>query len=394
MKKLIVVMLASVMALSFTGCNDASGTVTTPALTVTPTTPTLTVSPTTPVPTEQITTNSSNTQQTKSDMESLRSDDDSYEGSIGPLLYSGSIASSITVYQYNIETGSKHEVFHFNNDKKYSTTIGLDINAIPCYQLKEIFSDDMNKMAVQWFNATDSSRRVGWIDKNGVLTDITELIHPTTSDFSSIVPKDYSPIFTPDGQFMFVDGNAEKYIFVNVKTQELIRKEDIIHYKDTWKIDQTISEVLFLPNGKMVEVIDIRGGNDYAYRDFGEYMVDFRKINCTSGVAGFDLIGDSVVVGIGRVNGKTSIGKYGEGVTEANKYGNYDDGDWTAPVFDKLTPQTDYRLESCAHNSGQIVFIGTRGDDRGLFIINDGSGEQVVKKITEIPHDEKLLFWR
>lgn len=38
--------------------------------------------------------------------------------------------------------------------------------------------------------------------------------------------------------------------------------------------------------------------------------------------------------------------------------------------------------------------IGTRGENRFLFIIEDGSGEQTVNQIAEIPKDEHLLFWR
>ena len=114
----------------------------------------------------------------------------------------------------------------------------------------------------------------------------------------------------------------------------------------------------------------------------------------SGGVAGYDLIDNAVVVGIGKVDNENSIGKYGEGVTELGQYNQYDDGDWSDPVFEKLTPPTDYRLESCAYNNGQIVFIGTRGENRFMFIIDDGIGEQAVKQITELPMDEHLLFWR
>ena len=314
-----------------------------------------------------------------------------YDGSVGPLVYRGSIKDGLIIYQYDIESGEKQEVFSFNNDNNYSTTVRLDVNAIPCYQLKQLFSKDMSRMAVQWYNSSDSSRRVGWIDKEGYLTDISEIIHPTTTDFSSVVPDDSSPIFTPDGLFMFSNHNNEKYVFVDVDTQKVVREEDIMHDEDGY-FNNPIWDVLFLPNGKMVEVINVSA--DYSRIDFGEYKVDFHNNgNVTSGVGGYDLIGNAVVVGVGRVNGETSIGKYGEGVTGLGVYNEYS-VDWRDPVFEKLTPPTDYRLESCAYNNGQIVFIGTRGEDRFMFIINDGEGEQIVKQIARIPQDEHLLFWR
>lgn len=314
-----------------------------------------------------------------------------YDGSIGPLLYKGSIEDSLTVYQYAIETGEKQEVFSFDNDNNYSTTVGLDINAIPSYQLKQIFDKEMSKMAVQWYDSSDSSWRVGWTNKEGNLTDITGILHPATSDFTSVVPYDTSPIFTSDGLFMFSDHNNEKYVFVNTDTKEVIREEDVI--LDAY--NNPIWDVLLLPNGKMVKIISLRGDQNYTSCDFGEFKVIINNNNNFSGgVAGFDLIDNAVVVGIGKVDRENSIGKYGEGFTELGKYNQYDDGDWSNPVFEKLTPPTDYLLESCAYNNGQIVFIGTRGENRFLFIIEDGSGEQTVNQIAEIPKDEHLLFWR
>ena len=356
---------------------------------------------------EESTEDTSETMETEKSMESKSGSTALYNGDTGPLTYAGTIKDGFTVYQYNVANGEKKEVFSFDNSSMlYSTTVDLQVSALHTYQLKAIFSPDMSKLAVSWKDRTDGANKVGWIDKNGNLTNITDKIHPVTSDFSSIVPDDSTPIFTPEGQFMFSDHNAEKYIFVDVNTLEAVREEDVLRQKN---YDNPIWEVFILPNGKINAVIS-PGLGEYRYIDFGDIIVSIRGGVGIDGIRnlgayGFDFIDTGVVAGIlgerlGDFDVKTSIIKYGIGITAPDTNGVYfgeEDGKKNQeeqPKHIKLTPATDYRIESCAYHNGKICFIASRGEDRFFFLINDGMGEQEVKQVVAVPFEERLLFWR
>ena len=334
---------------------------------------------------EESTEDTSEAMETEKSMESKLGSTDLYNGDIGPLTYTGTIKDGFTVYQYNLANGEKKEVFSFDNSSMlYSTTVDLQVSALHTYQLKAIFSPDMSKLAVSWKDRTDGANKVGWIDKNGNLTNITDKIHPATSDFSSIVPDDSSPIFTPEGQFMFSDHNAEKYIFVDVNTFEVVRE------------------------GKINAVIT-PGLGEYRYVDFGDIIISIHGVDITGirtlGAYGFDFIDTGVIAGIlaeksGDFDVTTSIIKYGIGITAPDKNGVYSGEEDSKknqeeqPKHIKLTPATDYRIESCAYHNGKICFIASRGEDRFFFLINDGMGEQEVKQVVAVPFEERLLFWR
>lgn len=355
---------------------------------------------------EESTEDTSETMETEKSMESKSGSTALYNGDTGPLTYAGTIKDGFTVYQYNVANGEKKEVFSFDNSSMlYSTTVDLQVSALHTYQLKAIFSPDMSKLAVSWKDRTDGANKVGWIDKNGNLTNITDKIHPVTSDFSSIVPDDSSPIFTPEGQFMFSDHNAEKYIFVDVNTLEAVREEDVLRQKN---YDNPVWKVFILPNGKINPVIN-PGPIEYGYADFGDVIMSFKGIDITGirtrGAYGFDFIDTGVITGIlaeksGDFDVTTSIIKYGIGITAPDKSGRYSGEEDSKkdqegpPKHIKLTPATDYRIESCAYHNGKICFIASRGEERFFFLIDDGMGEQEVKQVVAVPFEERLLFWR
>lgn len=335
-----------------------------------------------------------------------------YDGSKGPLTYKGSVENGFTIYQYDIETGNKNEVFVFKNNHVFSAAAKYDAfntGILSCYQSKSFFSEDMTKFAVSWVSSTDSSNRVGWINKDDKLTDVTKAISPTSSDFTATTPKDYYPQFMQDGSFMYVDFNTKEYVYVDTETLGVIRRE-AIEERGTW--EDKLWDVIILPNGKKVTRVFGDSGRRPTI-DFGDYAVEFctnkyayaGSLPWSGQIAGYDLTNEGVIFGIGYKEDKnagvtrTSIAKYGPGITESeekldgkgNKYICYDS--FPKP-FVALTPTTEYNLESCAYNDGRIAFIGTRGSERYLFVIDDGDAEQSVKQVVAIPADERLLFWR
>ena len=332
-----------------------------------------------------------------------------YDGSKGPLTYKGSVENGFTIYQYDIETGNKNEVFLFKNNNVYSAAAKYDAfntGILSCYQSKSFFSKDMTKFAVSWVDSTDSSNRVGWINKDGKLTDVTKAISPTSSDFTATTPKDYYPQFMQDGSFMYVDFNTKEYVYVDAETLGVIRRE-AIEERGTW--EDKLWDVIILPNGKKVTRVFGDSGRRSTI-DFGDYAVEFctnkyayaGDLPWSGQIAGYDLTNEGVIFGIGYKEDsnagvtRTSIAKYGPGITEAKEYSSQYPVYYSSfpKPFVALTPTTEYNLESCAYNDGRIAFIGTRGSERYLFVIDDGDAEQSVKQVVAIPADESLLFWR
>lgn len=317
-----------------------------------------------------------------------------FDGNEGPIIMDGEFTSGFEVYQYLINSGEKKHIFSFtNNNRKYQAAIPFDTDILSSYQLQQLFSSDMSKMAVSWNEAEDSSKRVGWIDNEGRVMDVSNLIHPTTTGFSSLVPNDVSAIFSPEGYFFFVDMNKHSYCYVDVETLEIVKEEPIIveGIFDTEK-----SNIFFLPNGEKEDVIYPHYSTGVGI-NFGEYeIVLWGRDGRRSGIESYDFIDEGVAVGIGYdSDNRYYVGKYGRGFTELDENGEYyNDEKEHNPIFIRLTPTTDFVIDGCAYSYGKIAFTGQRGDARCLFVIDDSDGESTVTQIANLTATEQLLFWK
>lgn len=306
----------------------------------------------------------------------------------GSPNYEHSNSEPLTVYQYDIDTGSKTEVFTFDCREVFDedkvqithdfTTVDFKTSILPCYQLKQVFDSNVTKLAVQWFQTSDGSHRVGWVDKNGTVTDVTSAIHPATSDFSSQLPKDTSPIFTANNELMFIDKNANKYVYVDTNTLKVTKEvakednEDAVFLTSDGKPhsvkneEVVVAKFFLMDIGNSDQQLELHGGSD-------------------------DLINDGVVLARNRIDSVDYIIKYGVGFTQPNENNNY-----SPDQKIKLTGKTDYKLGRCSYHEGNIAFTGYRGNnERSLFMIKDGEGEQEVKTIsTSLSEGEELLFWK
>ena len=301
---------------------------------------------------------------------------------------------SFSISQYIVETGEEYEVFSYEGGV-FQTVIDFDVNWMPGYQLRELFSPDMTKMAVSWNDDQDGSKRVGWIDKNGNVTDISEKLHPSTTDFESTTPNDIAPIFTPNGEFFFVDTNTEKYCYVDVDDLSLTRTEEYIT-KTNYGITNNIYSILFLPDGSMTEMIDDRlvgGYPDYQSIHCNGNVFYVHRVNANwPGMLSYDFAGEDALVGVvkGNSNGGYYIGKYGKDITNPDRKYGYDLYDYDDYI--EITPDTEFKIDGCAYGYGKVAFTGVRGTDRGLFVVED-DGSKSVKKIADITSHDKILFW-
>lgn len=267
-----------------------------------------------------------------------------------------------------------NSVFSFTNDRHYRTTFCIDTMSFPAYFREQLFSTDMTKMAVNFWNQKDGSNRVGWVDANGILTDVSENIHPTTDGFSSMAPNDTNALFSPDGEFFFSDMNAEKYCYLDPETMQIVKEEPM----------ESQDRVVFLPKDHIRSAGITNKGSGANYKTTigdSSFYIEHEVLKP------WDYIDEAnQIVGIGahRINNNwcSFIGKYG-GDYSVNR-NNIDDL--------ILTPETDFDITACAYYDGKIAFSAQRGDDNELFIMEDNKGSEPIK-VASLDKYDRLFMW-
>ncbi|NBI09507.1 hypothetical protein D1641_05655 [Colidextribacter sp. OB.20] len=324
----------------------------------------------------------------------------------GPILMEGSLQQGFTAAQMDLSTGELKTVFTFYNDKQYQFPFGTD-GYLGCYFAQQLFDEKMTKLAVSWYNQTDSSQHVGWVDGDGNLTDVTEILHPHTTDFSSKIPHDNYALFSPDGYFVFTDLDKECYCFVDIDTMSVVDEvpymiDDSSYYSE--KFGNTAYRVVFMPNGSLkalwhTEDLNYAGANII---DFGDCCIELPDGGSSSHLTTWDCFGDEIILCTGHDSEGHFIAEIGKGIGEQKleKYGkmkgNYvwnlheSNGD---VVTIKITPHSDYRLERCAYSNGQIAFIGSRGSERFLFTVEEAENSNPTQ-IAPLESSWQLLFWK
>lgn len=332
---------------------------------------------------------------------------------VGPILIQGSFRTGFTAAQMNLSTGELENVFTFSNNNNYSFAFDTERqNYMSCYFTQQLFDEDMTKLAVSWLNSTDSSQHVGWIDRDGNLTDVTEILHPHTTDFSSKIPHNKYALFSPDGYFVFSDLESENYCFLDTDSMTIVKEvpfviDDSTYYSE--KYGNLAYQIVFMPNGNLKALWhtkDLYAGAHII--NFGEYYIDMPD---SSVLKTLDYLYDNRVLCIGKDDEGYYIAEIGEGIGELSSVGpigKFDEtiscwnyayhGDYTNHGRDgievlEITPHTDYRLECCTYSNGQIAFIGSRGNERFLFTVIDAENSSPTQ-ITSIDRSWQLLFWK
>lgn len=328
----------------------------------------------------------------------------------GPILIEGSFLEGFTAAQMNLSTGEMKTVFSFYNDKQYSFAFDTSKQYyLGSYFMQQLFDGDMTKLAVSWYDQSNSSSHVGWVDQEGNLTDVTALIHPNTSDFSSKVPQDRYALFSPDGYFFFTDMNEECYCYLDSKTMSIIKREPVIIEHGKYS-DTTVYNAVFMPNGSLSSVWHTNY-SDAIDVSFGDYSIAMPGPGSSAKFKACDYINDGVILCTGSIITYDELGYlqgYGDRcIAEVGKDISWpsvkNDGTmsyrWEYPYsmqYLRVTPATDYNLENCAYSNGRIAFIGNRGNERFLFITNDSPASCKVNptQIASVSDSWELLFWK
>ena len=328
----------------------------------------------------------------------------------GPILMQGSFQTGFTAAQMNLSTGELENVFSFSNNNNYAFAFDTaKQNYMSCYFTQQLFDEGMTRLAVSWWDSTDSSQHVGWVDRDGNLTDVTATIHPHTTDFSSKVPHDNYALFSPDGYFVFTDLDKECYCFIDVNSMSVLEEvpyivDDSSHYSK--EFGNKAYQIIFMPNGELGAMWHAKSSVENI-RDFGECYIDLPS---SSDLKTWDYLYDNRILCVGQDADGYFIGEIGEGIGELSSLDhisrfagiscwNYAyHGDFTNHGRDgievlEITPHTDYRLERCAYSNGQIAFIGSRGNERFLFTVVDAENSNPTQ-ITSLDSSWQLLFWK
>ncbi len=302
----------------------------------------------------------------------------------GPLVFEGS-TDNFNLYQVDIHTGKMHNVFSYTNNNQFSFSVDLNPDYLPAYLRKQLFSSDLDKLAVNWIDSHDGSKHVGWVNNSGTLTDITNKVHPSSNSFSSKVPNDTNALFAPSGDFFFCDLNSEKYYYVDPNTLSIVKEEEAIESDNGYKI----YDVVFHWDHVGADFSE-SGSESSKNVEMGDFAINVEHDKDV--LKAYDFAGkSSLLVGV-RVNKNTSlIGEYGEGIKELNRYNAYS-VIWNNPIFRQITPDTDYVIEDCAYNNNLIAFTAHRGDSRYLFIIEDKEDSE-PQTVTSLDKKYMLFFW-
>lgn len=308
----------------------------------------------------------------------------SYDSSRGPIIpevrwISNSIEYSCDLYQYDINDGSKSLVFSFSNKKGFDTSVtpngNLEIKSNTGNQwytlglgwrYGQVFSPDFSKAAVEYRDGANGEH-VGWVDAEGNYTDISDKIHPYTDDFTSVAPKDSGAIFAPWGDFVFMDKNNNKIIFVNPDNLEVINEAEATGY-----------EPFYSAEGVSI-LINSRDNESSPLNSFLDYYVgkDSNEV--------FGILNSNAYLSYGSIC-KIDLTEQGQ------------------TTFIPITPDSDYTIDQCAYYNGKLAFIAHRGESYALFVMDDVYDQTTVRKVCDIPlfqdnaypqmHTYGAMFWR
>lgn len=303
----------------------------------------------------------------------------------GPIFFNGD-SNSFTLTHYSLKSGKRTEIFKFDSQNKYR--LATD----PCkswgnYYHKQLFDSKLERIAVSWYEGSDGSSHVGWLNKNGDLTDVTNIVHPATTGFSGVSPRDTWAFFTSDDMLIFYDNNSELYCYYDDVSNAIVETYDITKNATPKMTTKNYYQAGLNPQNRPTTDGDFYCGEtcySTAISDEGscEYVFDGNEYT---------------ILGIMHVNGQKAIVHYGPGLTEPDKPNSYsyDVPTYTSNHAIRITPETEYNIQFLAYCNNTIVFTATKGTERTLFKMtyNDRVAGEPESIATIDSSWGSLFFW-
>lgn len=305
----------------------------------------------------------------------------------GPIFvnyekYSSGNVKNITLTMYSLKDGKQHKIFSYSGDDKYLISWPYKKNYKNYLEYKlyyyQVFDSKLEKMAVSWLDNKDNSTHVGWIDKSGKITDVSNTVHPATSDFSSVSPHDGWAHFTSNDKFIFYDSSKEQYCYFDPDTNNIIEMYD---FASPYYVGFNLYGIDCQDRPTEKPYVNF-GGTYYLVGDITQDWVKY-----DDGYVLFHLTG-----------GIKKIKATGVGVTDLEEPEDYQkiDSPYYSTDGEAITPESEYNIESMSYCNNEIVFTATKGTERGLFrmsYVDREAGEpEKIKNIDSTWGD--LIMWK
>ena len=322
-------------------------------------------------------------------METPAAAEPQHKVSDGPIFVNGN-EDGFSLLQLSPETGEMTEVFSFVNSSNFYLNsndffFAMPLDYVPVLNgwiREQLFSPDLSKVAVSF--TKDGVRSVGWIDKDGYLTDVTEAVSGEIDDFSPN-PKHWHALFSPDGEFVFYDEKEGCYCFVDCDTLTITHKEEPPTFDPMgFGNYMSIEDSVFMPTGQLSDIRSKELKSKEAHVFYPLTPGGYTVISSSTDKA-CDVIDENTML----CTGHSDIRIAGNGISEANEYERYDAEDGVV-----ITPETDYTMQSAAYSHGQVAFMAVRSSDRSVFVM-DISGDNLRKVYTDDAYynNLNLAFW-
>lgn len=306
----------------------------------------------------------------------------------GPIFIKGD-NNSFNLTMYSLNDHKTYPIFSFNNNSnKYKLAIDLKDNGNFFHE--QLFDSRIEKLAISWYESSDSSNHVGWIDKSGAITDITNIVHPAEVGFTGKAPQDSKAFFTSDDQLVFYDQNQKLYCYFDPQSKTIVDTydgsddayfNDLLNYIHGLNPQNKPTSTKIKCADSYYSIEDVAA--EHVTRGFARDYVEY-----SDGFAFLDISNN--------MNGNT-IFHFGPTITEIYTYKN-DEPYYTSTFGDlvNVTPETEYQIENLAYSNETIVFTATKGTERALFKIpyrDRKAGEP--EKIADIDKSlGDIFFWK
>ncbi len=317
----------------------------------------------------------------------------SYEITDGPIFIRADGKDAFdewSLHMLSLKTGEDIVVFQYDessiigrdNHELYFTTSLWDNQS---FLHEQLFDSKLERVAVYWGDSSDNSRHVGWVDRDGQLTDVTNIIHPATSGFSSVTPQDREALFTSDDRLFFYDDNEDVWCYYDDATQTVENYEWNLETDPYYNVGNGL--VGLTPEDRPCAQRTVMFGDEYLL-SFYPYGMGVKSV----------IANDYVLLPDGGISFLIAypdkIQHFGKGVTDAvdSKYYSYQNAV-------TITPPTEYKIDSLAYSSydgGSIVFTASRGKEDSVFLMTyrDLAAGEPELLTSYDPDREILCFWK
>ncbi|MFV0529157.1 MAG: hypothetical protein ACK5MN_10620 [Lachnospiraceae bacterium] len=185
-----------------------------------------------------------------------------------PNAVEGLIAMSVTTgkeYKYNnafcrettiiltsidMETGATHDVRTFTNTNTRDFTIDFDFAFDPVNSLQR-FDEGFDRM-VACRRMPDGSDHVGFVDSNGVFTDVSALVTVPAGDFGGLIKHTY-PRFGPDGYFYYRDQSNGGSPLYRINTNNAMTPDALELHSEKVSVDYYFIQ----PDGSVIDGFNV-----------------------------------------------------------------------------------------------------------------------------------------